>query len=50
VVQKTDTLYSIARQFYGSGAGAGVDKIFEANKDKLPSKDQLKVGQTLVIP
>ncbi|MCG3148519.1 MAG: hypothetical protein PCFJNLEI_01963 [Verrucomicrobiae bacterium] len=48
VVQKSDTLYSIAKQFYGSPAGW--EKIYAANRAVLPNKDQLRVGQQLVIP
>ena len=48
VVQKGDTLYSLALHYYGSRAGW--EKIYQANRSGLPSKDQLKVGQQLVIP
>jgi tetratricopeptide (TPR) repeat protein len=48
VVQKGDTLYSLALRYYGSRAGW--ERIYQANRSGLPSKDQLKVGQQLVIP
>jgi len=48
VVQKGDTLYSIALRYYGSRAAW--DKVYQANRDTLPNKDQLKIGQSLVIP
>ncbi len=48
IVQRGDTLQSLALRYYGSRAGW--EKIFQANRSGLPSKDQLKVGQQLVIP
>jgi tetratricopeptide (TPR) repeat protein len=48
VVQKGDTLYSLALRYYGTRAGW--ERIYQANRSGLPSKDQLKVGQQLVIP
>ncbi|HVM61868.1 MAG TPA: LysM domain-containing protein [Verrucomicrobiae bacterium] len=48
VVQRGDTLQSLALRYYGSRAGW--DKIFQANRSGLASKDQLKVGQVLIIP
>jgi tetratricopeptide (TPR) repeat protein len=48
IVQKGDTLYSLALRYYGTRAAW--DKIYQANRSGLPSKDQLKVGQQLVIP
>jgi len=48
IVQKKDTLQSIARQYYGTSSGW--EKIYAANRTILPSKDQLKVGQQLLIP
>ena len=48
VVQKGDTLQSLALRYYGTRAGW--EKIYQANRSGLPSKDQLKVGQQLVIP
>jgi len=48
VVQKGDTLYSLALRYYGTSTGW--ERIYQANRSGLPSKDQLKVGQQLVIP
>jgi nucleoid-associated protein YgaU len=48
IVQRGDTLQSLALRYYGSRAGW--EKIFQANRSGLASKDQLKVGQQLVIP
>lgn len=47
-VQKGDTLQSIALRYYGTRSGW--DKIYVANRAVLPNKDQLKVGQQLLIP
>ncbi|WP_239254553.1 LysM peptidoglycan-binding domain-containing protein [Listeria ilorinensis] len=47
-VQAGDTLYSIAKSFYGSsGASAGVEKIKQANG---LSSNNVPVGTTLTIP
>lgn len=43
-----DTLSKIAEQFYGNAND--YNRIFEANRDKLKSADQIQVGQNLVIP
>lgn len=48
VVQRGDTLQSLALRYYGTRAAW--EKIYQANRSGLPSKDQLKVGQQLVIP
>jgi LysM repeat protein len=48
VVKQGDSLYAISRKFYGDSSH--IDRIFKANRDSLPSKDSLKVGQTLRIP
>jgi len=48
VVTKGDTLYSIATRYYGTPSAW--EKIYQANRDSLPNKDQLKIGQTLVLP
>jgi LysM repeat protein len=48
VVQKRDTLYSLAQQYYGTKSAW--TKIYDANRNTLSSPSQLKVGQTLVIP
>jgi nucleoid-associated protein YgaU len=48
VVQKGDTLQSLSLRYYGTRSSW--EKIFAANRAILPSKDQLRVGQQLVIP
>ena len=48
VVQKGDTLQALALRYYGSRSAW--EKIYQANRASLPSQDQLKVGQELVIP
>jgi len=48
-VVKGDTLYSIAKQYYGDGTK--YRKVWEANKDKLPKVDSpLQVGMKLTVP
>jgi len=47
-VQRGDSLSRIATQFYGSIRY--VDFLYDANRDRLRSKDDLRVGQVLVIP
>jgi len=48
VVQKGDTLYGIARKFYGDQSKWKV--IYNANRGQLKSPDKLKAGMKLVIP
>lgn len=48
VVRQGDSLYAISRKFYGDSAH--IDLIFNANRDVLPGKNSLKIGQTLRIP
>jgi LysM repeat protein len=48
VVQKGDTLFSLAVRYYGTPTAW--DKIYQANRGSLPNKDQLRIGQSLVIP
>ncbi|HHN78435.1 MAG TPA: LysM peptidoglycan-binding domain-containing protein [Phycisphaerales bacterium] len=47
-VRKGDTLSGIAKSFYGSTRYT--DFLFNANKDRLRSRDSLKLGQVLIIP
>ncbi len=47
-VQQGDSLWSLAERFYGDGRRW--QKIYEANRDALPSASQLPVGEVLVIP
>lgn len=48
LVQKGDTLYSLSLRYYGSRSDW--QKIYQANRHTMTSKDQLKIGQQLVIP
>lgn len=48
VVQKGDTLYKLARQFYGDQSKWKA--IWEANRDRVPNPDRLYVGTELYIP
>lgn len=48
VVQKGDTLYKLARQYYNNQSMW--KKIWEANRDVVPNPNQLNVGTTLQIP
>lgn len=47
-VKSGETLSSIAKQYYS--APNGYLKLYEANKDKLRSPDELKVGMQLRVP
>ncbi len=52
-VQENDNLAKIAKRYYGAENGnraVNIKKIFEANKDILPSENALKIGQQLIIP
>ncbi len=47
-VQTGDTLYSLARQYYGDESQWR--KIYSANQKRLPNANQLPVGTKLIIP
>ncbi|MCL4219920.1 MAG: LysM peptidoglycan-binding domain-containing protein [Phycisphaerales bacterium] len=47
-VKPGDTLSGIAKEFYGSVRY--IDFVYQANRDRLRSKDDLKPGQVLRIP
>jgi nucleoid-associated protein YgaU len=47
-VQKGDSLWKIAKQFYGNGSEWG--RIHEANKDVIKNPDLIQPGWTLRIP
>jgi nucleoid-associated protein YgaU len=50
-VAKNDTLYNLAAKYYGSGTGANMRKIVEANRDQLPGENApLRIGMVLRIP
>jgi tetratricopeptide (TPR) repeat protein len=48
VIQKGDTLQALGLRYYGSRSAW--EKIYAANRTVLASKDQLRIGQELVIP
>jgi Tfp pilus assembly protein FimV len=48
VVQKGETLSSIAQKYYGSHRSW--QKILNANRDKLPDPNRLVPGSRLIIP
>ena len=53
VVQRGDDLSAISKKFYGAVEGnrfKNVTLIFEANRDKLSTMDEIYEGQTLKIP
>jgi nucleoid-associated protein YgaU len=47
-IQPGDTLWKIAKKFYNDGAKHKL--IADANKDKIPNPNKLKVGTEIVIP
>lgn len=47
-VVKGDTLWGIAKKYYGNGNL--YPKIYNANKDKVSSPNSINVGQVLTIP
>ena len=47
-VAKGDTLYSLARQYYGDQSKWR--SIYDANRNELPDPNRIRVGQRLVIP
>lgn len=47
-VRKGDTLSGISKSFYGSIRYT--DFLYKANKDRLRSEDDLRLGQVLLIP
>jgi len=47
-VQKGDSLWKIAKQFYGKGSDW--TRIHEANKDQITNPDLIQPGWTLRIP
>jgi LysM repeat protein len=46
--QKGDTLWAIAKKYYGDGSQ--YTKIYEANKDKISNPNLIYPGQELTIP
>ena len=50
VVQRGDSLSSIARRFYGSASRATLMRIRNANKERISMDLRINVGDTLVLP
>jgi nucleoid-associated protein YgaU len=48
IVSHGDTLYSIAKQYYGNSAMW--EKVYNANEDNIIDQRLLEIGQTLIIP
>ena len=48
VIKKGDTLQTISDKFYGTTRK--YDKLYQANKNVIKNKDQLKVGTKITIP
>ncbi len=48
IVQRGDTLQSLALMYYGTRSEW--DRIYQANRGMLQNKDDLKIGQRLIIP
>ena len=50
VVAQRDTLWGVARKAYGTANRAIVEAIYEANRDRLRSMDDLRPGMELALP
>jgi len=50
IVKQGEGLWTIARQYYGTATNAQVEAIYNANRDRMSSKSDLKVGMELRIP
>ncbi len=50
VVQPGDTLIRIARKVYGPEHEKEYVRIFQANRDRIPSASRVLIGEQLVIP
>ncbi len=48
VVKKGETLSSISRQYYGNPSDW--KRIYDANRNRIKNRDQIRVGQRLIIP
>jgi tetratricopeptide (TPR) repeat protein len=49
-IQKSDSLWKIAKKFYPEDIKGGVEKIKQANPEAAANDKGLKLGATLVIP
>jgi nucleoid-associated protein YgaU len=47
-VAKGDSLYSIARSYYGNQSKWKT--IYEANRDRISDPNRIRVGEQLIIP
>jgi nucleoid-associated protein YgaU len=47
-VAPKDTLYGISMKYYGNGRQ--VDAIYQANRDQMRSKEDVRPGMTLRLP
>jgi nucleoid-associated protein YgaU len=45
-----DNLFNIAQRYYGSSSQANIDRIFNANTDKMRHTGDLRIGVVLIIP
>jgi len=50
IVKQGDTLFALAKRYYGENNGAQHTRIFEANKSIISSPQSLPIGVELVIP
>ncbi|MFT3783893.1 MAG: LysM peptidoglycan-binding domain-containing protein [Nibricoccus sp.] len=50
IVRPQENLYGIARKYYGTASNAKVEAIFNANRDKMRDKGDLRAGMELRIP
>lgn len=50
IVKSGDCLAKIAREFYGDASSRNIEKLYEANKTKMPNKRTLAVGTKLEVP
>ncbi len=50
VVRQGDNLTRIARKVFNDDSRSAVKRLFDANRDKMPSPDALEVGTRLEIP
>lgn len=50
VVQSGDSLWKIAKHVYNDTSPHTIDRIYQANRDRMPDKDTVRVGMTLKLP
>lgn len=50
VVDRNDTLWGVAEKAYGESSGKIVRAIYEANRDRMKSMDEISVGCELILP